>query len=61
MASFCARRSVRRFRPDPLPRALVSRLLEAAILAYFDGVPANEGGEVPPNDTQLPSIEAVNP
>jgi 2-oxoglutarate ferredoxin oxidoreductase subunit alpha len=35
--------------------------LEAAILAYFDGVPANEGGEVPPNDTQLPSIEAVNP
>ena len=28
-----ARRSVRRFRPDPVPRALVTRLLEAAVLA----------------------------
>ena len=28
-----ARRSVRRFRPDPVPRRLVTRLLEAAVLA----------------------------
>ncbi|HTM96358.1 MAG TPA: 2-oxoglutarate ferredoxin oxidoreductase subunit alpha, partial [Croceibacterium sp.] len=35
--------------------------LEAAILAYFDGIPNNEGGEVPPNDQQLPSKQAVNP
>ena len=35
--------------------------IEAAILAYFDGVPNNEGGEVPPNDQQLPSPQAVNP
>lgn len=28
-----ARRSVRRFRPEPVPRTLVNRLLEAAILA----------------------------
>jgi 2-oxoglutarate ferredoxin oxidoreductase subunit alpha len=34
--------------------------IEAAIGAYFDGVPGNEGGEVPADDTQLPSIEAVN-
>jgi 2-oxoglutarate ferredoxin oxidoreductase subunit alpha len=34
--------------------------LEAAIGKYFDGIPNNEGGEVPADDTQLPSIEAVN-
>ena len=34
--------------------------IEAAIGAYFDGIPNNEGGEVPADDTQLPSIEAVN-
>jgi 2-oxoglutarate ferredoxin oxidoreductase subunit alpha len=34
--------------------------LEAAIGAYFDGVHGNEGGEVPVNDTQLPSPEAEN-
>jgi 2-oxoglutarate ferredoxin oxidoreductase subunit alpha len=34
--------------------------IEAAIGTYFDGVPNNEGGEVPADDTQLPSIEAVN-
>lgn len=34
--------------------------LEAAIGAYFDGIPNNEGGEVSADDTQLPSIEAVN-
>lgn len=34
--------------------------LEAAIGKYFDGIPGNEGGEVPADDTQLPSIEAVN-
>ena len=34
--------------------------LEAAIGAYFDGVPNNEGGEVDADRTQLPSIEAVN-
>ncbi|MES2337639.1 MAG: 2-oxoacid:acceptor oxidoreductase subunit alpha [Pseudomonadota bacterium] len=33
--------------------------IEAAISAYFTG--GEEGGEVPANDTQLPSIEAVNP
>ena len=35
--------------------------LEAAIGTFFDGIPGNEGGEVPPDTTQLPSIEAVNP
>ncbi|MDB5724035.1 MAG: 2-oxoglutarate ferredoxin oxidoreductase alpha subunit, partial [Novosphingobium sp.] len=34
--------------------------IEAAIGAYFDGIPGNEGGEVPADNTQLPSIEAVN-
>lgn len=34
--------------------------LETAIGAFFDGVPNNEGGEVLADDTQLPSIEAVN-
>ena len=31
--------------------------LEAAIAKFFDGVPGNEGGEVPANDQQLPSTE----
>jgi 2-oxoglutarate/2-oxoacid ferredoxin oxidoreductase subunit alpha len=35
--------------------------IEAAIAAYFDGIPGNEGGEVDPNKRQLPSIKAVNP
>lgn len=35
--------------------------LEAAIGAYFDGIEGNEGGEVEPNDQQLPSPKAVNP
>jgi 2-oxoglutarate ferredoxin oxidoreductase subunit alpha len=34
--------------------------IEAAIGTYFDGIPGNEGGEVPADNTQLPSIEAVN-
>ncbi len=34
--------------------------IEAAIGAYFDGIPDNEGGEVDADTTQLPSIEAVN-
>ena len=34
--------------------------IEAAIAAYFDNIPDNEGGEVPVNDTQLPSVEAEN-
>ena len=29
--------------------------IEAAIAAFFDGVPGNEGGEVPPNTKQLPN------
>ena len=33
--------------------------IEGAIDAYFTG--GVEGGEVPANDTQLPSVEAVNP
>ncbi len=32
--------------------------LEAEIAKFFDGIPGNEGGEVPVNDTQLPSPEA---
>ena len=32
--------------------------LEKAILAYFDGVPNNEGGEVPANPAQLPEAES---
>ena len=35
--------------------------IEAAIGTFFDNVPGNEGGEVPADDTQLPSIKAVNP
>jgi 2-oxoglutarate/2-oxoacid ferredoxin oxidoreductase subunit alpha len=35
--------------------------LEAAIGTFFDSIPGNEGGEVPADDTQLPSIKAVNP
>jgi len=35
--------------------------LEEAIDAFFDGIPGNEGGEVEPNDQQLPSTKAVNP
>ncbi len=34
--------------------------LEAAIGAYFDHIPGNEGGDVPADDTQLPSTKAVN-
>jgi len=32
--------------------------LEAAILCYFDGIPNNEGGEVPANAQQLPTPES---
>ena len=35
--------------------------IEAAIGAYFDKVPGDEGGEVPADNTELPSIAAVNP
>jgi 2-oxoglutarate ferredoxin oxidoreductase subunit alpha len=35
--------------------------IEAAIAAYFDDIPDNEGGEVDANRRQLPSIKAVNP
>jgi 2-oxoglutarate/2-oxoacid ferredoxin oxidoreductase subunit alpha len=35
--------------------------IEAAIAAYFDDIPGNEGGEVDANKGQLPSIKAVNP
>jgi len=35
--------------------------MEEAIAKYFDGIPDNEGGEVEPNASQLPSPEAVNP
>lgn len=35
--------------------------IETAIAKFFDGIPGNQGGEVPPSDTQLPSPEAVNP
>ena len=34
--------------------------IESAIAAYFDGAPGDEGGEVPANDTQLPSPGAIN-
>ena len=34
--------------------------IETAIGTYFDNIPNNEGGEVPADDTQLPSINAVN-
>jgi 2-oxoglutarate/2-oxoacid ferredoxin oxidoreductase subunit alpha len=32
--------------------------IEAAIAEFFDGIPGNEGGDVPANDTQLPSVKA---
>ncbi|GGB91650.1 2-oxoglutarate ferredoxin oxidoreductase subunit alpha [Novosphingobium endophyticum] len=32
--------------------------IEEAIASFFDGIPDNEGGEVPVNETQLPSPEA---
>lgn len=32
--------------------------IEDAIASFFDGAPGNEGGEVPVNETQLPSPEA---
>jgi len=32
--------------------------LEAAIAKYFDGIPQNEGGEVPADKTQLPTPES---
>jgi 2-oxoglutarate ferredoxin oxidoreductase subunit alpha len=32
--------------------------IEEAIASFFDGIPDNEGGEVPVSDTQLPSPEA---
>ena len=35
--------------------------IEAAIGSYFDDLPGNEGGEVPADNTELPSIAAVNP
>ncbi len=31
--------------------------LEQAIAKFFDGIPGNEGGQVPANDQQLPSTE----
>lgn len=34
--------------------------IEAAIGTFFDDIPDNEGGEVPVNETQLPSVEAEN-
>ncbi|OBX20386.1 2-oxoglutarate ferredoxin oxidoreductase subunit alpha [Erythrobacter sp. QSSC1-22B] len=33
--------------------------LEAAIEKYFDGIPGNEGGEVPANDQQLPNTGSL--
>jgi 2-oxoglutarate ferredoxin oxidoreductase subunit alpha len=35
--------------------------IQDAIATFFDSVPNNEGGEVDADDTQLPSIKAVNP
>ncbi len=35
--------------------------IEAAIAGFFNAVEGDEGGEVPADDTQLPSIKAVNP
>jgi 2-oxoglutarate ferredoxin oxidoreductase subunit alpha len=35
--------------------------IEIAIGAFFDNVPGNEGGELPADTTQLPSIKAINP
>jgi 2-oxoglutarate ferredoxin oxidoreductase subunit alpha len=34
--------------------------IEAAIAAFFDSIPDNEGGEVEVNETQLPSVKAEN-
>ncbi len=35
--------------------------IDTAIGTFFDGIPDNEGGELPADTTQLPSIEAFNP
>ncbi len=35
--------------------------IEAAIAAFFDNVPGNEGGEVAASNAQLPSPKALNP
>ncbi len=35
--------------------------IEAAIGEFFDGIPGNEGGDLPADGKQLPSIKAVNP
>ncbi len=35
--------------------------IETAIGTFFDGIPGYEGGELPADTTQLPSIEAFNP
>ena len=35
--------------------------IEAAIGTFFDAIPDNEGGELPADTMQLPSIKAVNP
>ena len=35
--------------------------IEAAIGTFFDAIPGNEGGNVPADSTQLPSIKADNP
>ncbi|NIJ18441.1 2-oxoglutarate ferredoxin oxidoreductase subunit alpha [Sphingomonas naasensis] len=35
--------------------------IETAIAAFFDNIPDNEGGELPPDNSQLPSQEAINP
>jgi 2-oxoglutarate ferredoxin oxidoreductase subunit alpha len=32
--------------------------IEAAIATFFDAIPGNEGGEVAPNATQLPTPES---
>ncbi len=34
--------------------------IETAIAAFFDHIPGNEGGEVPADDTQLPTLKAGN-
>ncbi len=34
--------------------------IEAAIATFFDSIPGNEGGEVPADDTQLPTTKAAN-
>jgi 2-oxoglutarate ferredoxin oxidoreductase subunit alpha len=35
--------------------------IEEAIMRFFDGIPDNEGGEVPVNQTQLPAPEVERP